>query len=153
MVGCRPRRSRGMARRGGLLVAAAALVATVWSAAPAHDEGVAWPGWAEIGWVRVWPTGSAAKVDLRGRSVLHSFFVLVVPERMSERAVYLDAGRTLCTTDELCTVIFLSRLGGPLHLGVRSGTSRYVFGAYSRSVDGETLHVPCESANIEGCNP
>ena len=154
MARCRPRRSRGMARRGGLLAAAAALAATVSSAAPALDEGVARPGWAEIGWVRVWPIGKAGNGDLLEGSAGPIILVLVVPERVSERAVYLDAGRTLCTTDEMCAVLYLPRIGGPLTSDVLARTEDYSLGAYFGGAgDFEFLHVPCEMARIEGCDP
>ena len=116
MAGCRPRRLSGMVRRGGLYVATAALAATVSSAAPALDEGVARPGWAEIGWVRVWPIGKAGNGALLEGDAFPTFLVLVVPERVSEREVYLDAGRTLCPTDNVCSVIYLTRIGGSLTL-------------------------------------
>ena len=124
----------------------------MWSAAPAHDEGVAWLGWAEIGWVRVLPIGRAGNGQKLIGFPLRTFLVLVVPERISEREVYLDAGRTLCRMNEFCHVTYLSKFGGPFTWDVIAKTEPYYLGAYIKSDDGEVLNVPCKSANIEGCD-
>ena len=154
MAECRPRRSMGMARRGWLRVATAALAAMVWSAALAHDESVARRSWAESAWLRVWPVGVVEKI-LRDEDGYFHFVVLIAPLRLTERGVYLDAGRTLCPTDEGCLVTFFSRLVGPANRQAPLEGEPFFLGSYFRYAQGAPgrLHFPCESAGIAGCEP
>ena len=154
MARCWPRRSRGMAKRGWLWVATAALAAMLWSAALAHDESVARRSWAESAWLRVWPLGDVEKI-FQDEDGYFYFVVLIAPLRLTERGVYLDAGRTLCPTDEDCDVTFFSRLVGPANRQAPLEGERFFLGTYSRHAQGtsERLNVPCESAGIAGCEP
>ena len=153
MAGCRPRRSRGMARRCGLCMAAAGLAAMLGSAALADDVSFDRPGWAETGWVQVWPVGGWGKGEAEKGPSVSFFRVFVVPERISEREVYLGAGRTLCTTDESCHVSYWSAIDGPLKKEMPAASEGSHLGIYSRRRGRETLDVRCEVANIEGCKP
>ena len=151
MARCRPRCSRGMARRGGRRLAAAALAAMVWSAALADDVSFDRPGWAETGWVRIWPVGGWQEGEAVEGHRYSVFRVLVVPQRISEREVYLDAGRTLCTMVESCHVSYWSEIDGPLNKEMTAASDGSHLGTYSSLGGTEVLFVPCEAATIREC--